>query len=721
MTTSFATLPLSGVTLPAALKPLEKLATNLWWTWQPQVQDLFAEIEPELWAKKVGPAGILRTTHRLDELAKDKAFVAKVKAAEALMDKALAGADKAWFAASATGKERVSEGPIAYFCAEYAFFEGFNQYAGGLGILAGDHCKEASDLGLPFIAVGLFYHRGFFHQMVDWSGRQEHLYRHFDPEDCSCVRLCRPGTQEPLTVSIPMLGREVKAGVWLQQVGRMSLILLNTNLDENSEADKAITSQLYCNSRSMRLHQETILGVGGVKALRALGVSPSVWHMNEGHSALLLIERLREFVTDGLSVKEASSKAAKNSLITIHTPVPEGNEMFDAELARRLIEPIIEGTSLDIDDLLKLGLGADKNHHVFDMTAFALRHSRMANGVSLLHGRTADKTWRSTTKREVIGVTNGAHVLTWLGPEMKRLFEASGADFNSPDPLGINSSTTGRPEWPAALALKDDELWEAHMKQKRSLLALMERRLREQRARHGEGPEVLDEIASWMEEDGLLIGFARRFAPYKRASLILTNRKKAGKLLGGKHSIQIVFSGKSHPADRGGQSLVEQVWNETMSPDFRGKVHYIEDYDMELGKALTQGVDLWLNNPRRPLEASGTSGMKAAMNGIPNASILDGWWDEGFEEDKSKCNGFAIGDRDEAESVKEQDKRDAKNLYKTLEKEVLPLYFREDSDGRKREWIQVMKQSIATSIYSFSTSRMIRDYWEEMYGPCSED
>ncbi len=721
MTNSFATLPLSGVTLPASLKPLEKLAANLWWTWQPQVQELFAEIEPEMWAQKAGPTKILRSTHRLEALAENKEFTAKVKAAEALMDKALAGADKAWFAASATGKERVDKRPIAYFCAEYAFFEGFNQYAGGLGILAGDHCKEASDLGLPFIAVGLFYHRGFFHQMVDWSGRQEHLYRHFDPEDCSCLRLCQPGTQEPLTVSIPMAGREVKAAVWLQQVGRISLILLNTDIEENSEADRAVTSQLYCNSRSMRLHQETVLGVGGVKALRALGVSPSVWHMNEGHSALLLVERLREYVGSGLSVKESSAKAAKNAIITIHTPVPEGNERFDAELARKLIEPIIAGTVLTADDLLHLGLGADKDPAVFDMTAFALRHSQMANGVSLLHGRTASKTWSSTTQKEVIGVTNGAHVLTWLGPEMKLLFESMGADFNSPDPLGINSSAKGRPEWQRALDINDEALWEAHMKQKRALLTLMERRLREQRARHGEGPEILEEISSWMKEEGLLIGFARRFAPYKRASLVLTNRRKAGKLLGGGKSIQIVFSGKSHPADRGGQKLVEQVWNETMSSDFRGKVHYIEDYDMELGRALTQGVDLWLNNPRRPLEASGTSGMKAAMNGIPNASILDGWWDEGFVEDKHRRNGFAIGDRDEAESVKEQDKRDAENLYKTLDKQVLPLYFKQNDQGLKREWIQMMKRAVSTSIYAFSTSRMIRDYWEEMYGPCAEE
>lgn len=720
MTTSLSTLPLSGVSLPSSLKPLEKLATNLFWTWQPEIQALFEEIEPDLWAGKAGPAGILRATHRLEELAKNKEFVKRVKAAESLMDQALAGSEKAWFPTSATQKQRVKEGPIAYFCAEYAFFEGFNQYAGGLGILAGDHCKEASDLALPFVAVGLFYRRGFFHQMVDWSGRQEHLYRVFDPEDCSCVRLCEPGTLTPLTLSLPMEGRDLKLAVWLQQVGRMSLILLDSDLEENAPADRVITSQLYCNSRSMRLHQETVLGAGGVKALRALGISPKVWHMNEGHSAFLLIERLKEAVAAGQTPAEAKKAIAKNSLITIHTPVPEGNERFDAELAEKLIAPLIKGTSLKVKELLKLGLGADKDPGVFDMTAFALRHSAMANGVSLLHGRTADSTWRSTTKKEVIGVTNGAHVLTWLGSEMKPLFESVGADFTSPDPFGVNSASKGRPEWQGVFAISDEALWEAHMKQKRALLTLMERRLREQRARHGEGPEELEEIATWLKEDGLLIGFARRFAPYKRASLILTNRKKAVAILGGERNIQIVFSGKSHPGDRTGQGLVEKVWNETMHPDFKGNAFYIEDYDMELGRALTQGVDLWLNNPRRPLEASGTSGMKAAMNAIPNASILDGWWDEGFEEDPGKRNGFAIGDRGEEESVAAQDKRDAKNLYKVLEKEVFPLYFKKDSDGLRRDWIQVMKRAVATSIYSFSTSRMIRDYWEEMYGPCAE-
>jgi starch phosphorylase len=717
MTTALSTLPLSGVQLPPSLAALEDLAVNLYWTWTPAIQDVFREIDPQGWAAKKGPAAILRSTHRLPELAKDKAFVEKVALAKAQLDAYLSSESQAWFPANAPHKERLSEGPVAYFCAEYAFFEGFNQYAGGLGILAGDHCKEASDLGLPFVGVGLFYRRGFFHQMIDWSGRQEHLYRVLDPEDCSAVRASVPGTQEPLVVTVPMDGRDVHAAVWVLKIGRIPVVLLDTDLDSNRPEDRVITSQLYCNFRSMRLHQETVLGVGGAKALAALGISPKAWHMNEGHSALLLLERLVRADQAGIPEKEARAAIRASSIITIHTPVPEGNERFDRCLAEQLIAPIIKGSDLKLKELLDLGLGADKDPGVFDMTAFALRQAHMANGVSLLHGRTADKTWRATSGREVIGVTNGVHVATWMGPQMGALLASKGADFSLPNPIGSLFSQGDRPDWDEALNLGDEELWDAHMAQKRTLLALIERRLREQLARHGEGPETLDEVKSFLSEEGLLIGFARRFAPYKRASLILTNRKKAAKILDNPaHLVQIVFSGKSHPADRGGQALVEKVWNETRSSDMKGRLLYIEDYDMELGRALTQGVDVWLNNPRRPLEASGTSGMKAAMNGIPNASILDGWWDEGFIGGKNR-NGFAIGGRDEAATVSAQDKRDAASLYKCLEKEVIPLFFQRDPDGLPRPWIRVMRRAIATSLYSFSTARMLRDYWMEMYEP----
>lgn len=715
MKSDLSLLPLSDLSVPKTLVGLVELAGNLAWTWIPEQQALFERVNPEAWQARQGAVRCLKSSRDLEALAVDAEFVAEVEQVTAAHRQYLRSGSSAWFPNHANDVSRLAEGPVAYFCAEYALFEGFNQYAGGLGILAGDHCKEASDLGLPFVAVGLFYRRGFFHQMVDWSGRQEHLYRVFDPGECSARRVCEPGTQTPLVVSIPMEGRVVEAAVWVMLVGRTPLILLDTDLPSNRETDRVITSQLYCNSRSMRLHQETVLGVGGVKALRALGIQPRVFHLNEGHSALLLVERLRELTAAGVSIAHAKNQLRKDSIITIHTPVPEGNERFDIALARTLIGPLVKGSALSLTDLLKLGLGADGDKKTFDMTAFALRLTLMANGVSLLHGRTADATWHSTTKKTVIGVTNGAHVPTWIGPEMKALFESVKLDLGEGLSLSVDTSEN-RPVWAGALDLDSAALWEAHMSQKRALLKLIARRLREQHARHGEGPEQLEEIETWMHEDGLLIGFARRFAPYKRASLVLTNRKRAAKMLRDEQRIQIVFSGKSHPADRVGQGLVEKVYQETQSADFRGRVLYVEDYDMEVGRALTQGTDVWLNNPRRPLEASGTSGMKAAMNGIPNASILDGWWDEACVTEPGIRNGFAIGDRGEAKSVEAQDRRDAANLYKCLEEEVIPLFLERGADGLPHGWIQVMKQAIASSVYSFSTARMLRDYWNEMYG-----
>jgi len=711
MNLTLKTRPVSGIDLPAPLEGLRSLASNFYWTWQPSIQAIFAEISAEGWARKDAPVRILRDAKNLSQLAQNAEFVSRVQAAVADQAAYLASEGQAWFHRSAVNPEKLQDGPVAYFCAEYAHYEGFNQYSGGLGILAGDHCKEASDLGLPFVAVGLFYRRGFFHQVVDGSGRQEHVYKTFDPEECCCERVLDPVSGEPLTVVVPFKGRTVSAAVWLARSGRVPMILLDTDVETNSPEDRYITSQLYCNGRSMRLHQETILGVGGVKALRALGIHPSVWHLNEGHSALLLIERLREAVASGKGWAEAKAFVGKDALITIHTPVPEGNERFDAALAKQLIEPLLTGTSLQVKDILKLGLGADGDKKVFDMTAFALQLTAMANGVSLLHGRTADKTWREIAGMEVIGVTNGVHVPTWLGPDMRSLFEKQNASFAHETQLELDQAT-GRNEWTPVLRVAEKDLWQAHQAQKRALLQLMAERMVSQHARHGKGPDDLQAIQAMLEaEDGLLIGFARRFATYKRATLVLSHPSRAKKLFK-HHQVQIVFSGKAHPADRGGQHLIEQVHKET--EQFSGHVLFVEDYDMELGKALTQGVDLWLNNPRRPLEASGTSGMKAALNGVPNASILDGWWDEACEDG---VNGFAIGDREEPKKVAAQDKRDAVALYECLEEKVIPLFFDRDAAGLPTKWIQVMKKSISTSIYSFSTARMIRDYWTEMYGP----
>ncbi|HOC31250.1 MAG: glycosyltransferase family 1 protein [Armatimonadetes bacterium] len=684
--------------LPQPLAGLERLAVNLWWTWNPSAQDLFRRLDPDLWAEGVPPAGILRRTKNLASASADPAFVADVQRVAGEFDRYMAGGPK-------FEDERV----IAYFCAEYGFHESMNLYAGGLGILAGDHCKEASDMNLPFVGIGMFYRRGFFHQMVDWEGRQEHLYPELPPEQHSVTRVVKPGTQEPLTVQIPLPGRTLNIAVWLASVGRIPLLLMDTDLPENAEQDRPITSQLYVNTREMRLTQETVLGVGGVRVLRALGIAPTVWHMNEGHSAFLLLERLREQLADGATVDAARLAIQVDSVITIHTPVPEGNERFSAELADSLIAPVLDGTSLKASAVLEMGLGADGDPGVFDMTAFALRNSRMANGVSLLHGQTADKTWREIAGFPVIGVTNGVHMPTWIGPEMKKVFAAQGAEFGEDTRMELTSGAN-RPTWEGISNVPDRDLWQAHLAQKRAMIEFAKRRLYVQHARHGEGPDDLRFLLDALNPEAMIIGFARRFATYKRASLLFTDEDRLARMLDAPgRPVQIIFSGKSHPTDRGGQELIKKVYQKTQEPRFRGKVFLLEDYDIEVGRNLVQGADIWLNNPRRPLEASGTSGMKAAANGLPNVSILDGWWDEAFEGGPN-FNGWAIGGREEVQNWDEQDRLDAQEAYRILENEVIPLYFDRDATGLPIRWIPVMKRAIATSVYAFSTRRMLEDY-----------
>jgi starch phosphorylase len=700
-----------GFEAHALIANLGRLASNLYWTWHPEVQDLFRRIDPKLWAEQAGPTRILKEAKGLAALSGDAAFVADVRRATTQFDAYMASYDDAWYSKQGV---KVKGGPIAYFCAEYGFHESLNLYAGGLGILAGDHCKEASDIGLPFVAIGIFYRSGFFHQMVDWEGRQEHLYPALQPEKVSVTRVLKPGTLDALNVTVEMPGRVVTAAVWLASVGRIPLLMLDTDLPENSIEDRPITSQLYNNTREMRLYQETILGVGGVRALRALGIAPSVWHLNEGHSAFLLLERLREQLSGGKSVEDARQTVKADSIITIHTPVPEGNERFSAELARSLVAPILAGTAMSASAILNLGLGADADPNVFDMTAFALRHSRAANGVSLLHGHTADGTWREIAGYPVGAVTNGIHMPSWIGPEMKAVFAKCGGRFNTETAVDVKPVANNRPAWEGILNADDKELWSAHLAQKRSLIGFAKQRLLTQHARHGEGPADLRELIDALDPDAFLIGFARRFATYKRASLIFNDEDRLDAILNAPgRRVQILFSGKSHPGDRGGQSLISDVYQKSQEARFKGKVFLLEDYDIEVGRNLVQGVDMWLNNPRRPLEASGTSGMKAAANGVPNVSILDGWWDEAYEGPENR-NGWAIGGREVVESSDEQDKRDANEVYRILEQEVIPAYFDRDASGLPTKWLPVMKRAISTSVVAFSTKRMLEDYLTQM-------
>lgn len=698
--------PLCQAALPTPISGLQRLATNFYWTWHPDARDVLREVDPAAALSGQHPLTTLLGSQRLDQLAADPDYVARVARAVRRMDDYLG---EPW---AARGR-LTTDAPAAYFCAEYGLHESFGHYAGGLGILAGDHCKEASDMRLPFVAVGCYYHLGFFRQSLDDEGRQEHLYPPYPRAANPVSQVLRPGTDQPLIVPVPLPGRVLQVEVLLAEVGRVPLLLLDTDIEANSPSDRQITAQLYTRGREARFYQELVLGYAGSRALRELGVHPGVCHMNEGHSALLLIERLEAEIACGASLEQARRAVQSRSVLTIHTPVPEGNEMFDVKLVRRVLGPVLARAGVPLSYVLKAGLGASGDKSVFDMTAFGLRHSRDANGVSLLHGVTADKTWRKAAGLAVRGVTNGVHMPTWLGPEVRRVLESAGARFEPETGMGLESRGGLRMDWTGQV--DKAALWSAHLAQKARTVEFVRDRSLAHHTKCGEGPDELAARVAAPNPVAFTIGFARRFATYKRAWLLFQDKRRLARLLNDPvRPVQLVFSGKAHPSDRAGQAVIAEVYQLAQDPKFRGKVFLVEDYDMEVGRMLVQGADLWLNNPRRPLEASGTSGMKAAANGVPNCSILDGWWDEAFEGGVRR-NGFQVGDRRSFRSLTAQDRADGADLYRVLEDEVLPRFFDRGHDGLPHGWLDVMAQSVASSLHAFSTLRMLDDYVDLMY------
>lgn len=703
------TLPRTDLQLPAALEPLKKIALNVYWAWHREALDLFREIDPARFDAGMPPVALLRETASIERLSKDSTYISRVNKVAKDLEAYLGAPDREW-----QGLDH--ENPVAYFCAEYGIHESFAQYCGGLGILAGDHCKEASDQHLPFVAIGCFYRLGYFRQSIDQDGRQEHIYPEFDFRDHPLERVANPSDGKPLFVELDLPGRKLQVAVWRMAIGRIPFLLMDTNVPANTPEDRAITAQLYMLGRETRFLQELVLGAGGARALSILGITPSVCHMNEGHSALLLVERLRALAANGVGWKQACDEIRSRSVLTIHTPVPEGNERFDTKLVKQVIEPIIAGTGIQISAILKLGRDSVDDPKTFDMTAFALRLSRAANGVSILHGQTAHNTWNSVVGLPVGAVTNGVHLPTWLGPEVRTLCEGAGAAFEPATKVQLTAREGARSVWKQAETIDSKALWEAHLAQKAALVKFANDRLLKHHMRLGESPSQLKELISQLDPDAFIIGFARRFAPYKRAGLLFTNPNRLLKMIDSiGRPVQVIFSGKAHPGDRVGQGLIKDVYQKTQDPKFKGKVFILEDHDIAIGRALVQGVDLWINNPLRPLEASGTSGMKAAANGIPNASILDGWWDEAFENGPAGPNGFAVGQRKNQKTRAAQDRFDSTSLYKVLESDVLPLFWNRDASGVPTEWVNVMKQAMATSTYAFSTLRMLEDYAKDMY------
>src|ERR671915_247636 len=511
--------------------------------------------------------------------------------------------------------------------------------------------------------------RGYFRQTIDADGHQEHAYPDIDPARLPLKRVADAGGG-PLQVPVELPGRTVWVGAWLAEVGRAPLLLLDTDIPENEAEDRPITHILYVRGREMRLHQELVLGVGGVRVLRALGITPSAWHLNEGHSAFLLVEQARELISAGMSFQEALDQVRSGAVFTIHTPVAAGNERFDTALGRRVAAPLTETAGLDLEQVLAIGRGVDGDAGQFDMTAFSLRLTNGANAVSALHAQTANTTWHGVPARPILGITNGVHPQSWLGQPVRDLLEGLGAQLDRMDGVRPRERV-----WERLDEIPDAQLWEAHQHQKLELAYFARGRLRAQFARHGEAPDALIKLGEALDPAILTIGFARRFATYKRAALLFSDEERLSRLLwDADRPVQIVFAGKAHPADRPGQRVIQDIFGKSRSQRLAGRVFILEDYDIRIGRYLVQGVDVWLNNPRRPLEASGTSGMKAAMNGVINCSVLDGWWDEGY----NGRNGWAIGGRETDPDEGAQDWSDAQDLYRLLEAEIVPTYYERD-------------------------------------------
>ncbi len=700
--------------LPPKLEGLRRMAYNLWWSWHPRARVLFSRIDAGGYARHRNPVPVLAGPVAWPQLLENPAFVAEYTSVLREFDEYMANGADHWFAR--THGERL-KGPIAYFCAEYGFHESLGIYSGGLGILAGDHMKTASDMALPLVGVGLLYRNGYFRQTIDADGHQEHAYPDYDPAQLPIQRAVDRFGQ-PLTVTVELPGRDLHVAVWVAQVGRVPVLLLDTDLPDNDDSDRPITHILYVRGREMRLHQELVLGVGGVRALRALGIAPAVWHLNEGHSAFLLAERAREYIGGGASLDDAWAAVRQDSVFTIHTPVSAGNERFDADLVRRVAGPLLDGDGrpntggVGLGAVLELGLGVEQDRSQFDMTAFSLRLTGGANAVSQLHGHTANATWQGITPHEILSLTNGVHTPTWLGQPIRDLLERrTDADFDAMD----DAHEADR-FWERIAAVPDEDLWEAHQRQKLELSIFARSRLRNQFARHGEAPSTLEELEEVLDPGVLTIGFARRFATYKRASLLFTDLDRLARIVWDpERPLQVIFAGKAHPADRPGQGVIQDIFGRSRSPKLRGRVFIMEDYDIRIARFLVQGVDVWLNNPRRPLEASGTSGMKAAANGVLNLSVLDGWWDEGWTGD----NGWAIGGRNTNPDEGAQDWADAQDLYRILEQELIPAYYDRNEDGVPERFVQLMRNSIASSIWRFSTTRMLHEYVERLYLPAA--
>ncbi|HEV2828788.1 MAG TPA: alpha-glucan family phosphorylase [Pyrinomonadaceae bacterium] len=694
-------------TIPSPLQALERLSWNYWWSWSSDGAGVYRDLDAELWDQvEHNPRLLLSqvSEYRLAEMATDPVYVGRIRKLSDQFDEYMRDARSGI----------TSEHPVAYFCAEYGVHNSLPLYSGGLGVLAGDHLKSASDLRLPLVAVGLLYHYGYFRQRLDRLGWQEEFYGETNPAQLPL----HPVAAEDgslLTVEVSIRERTVRAQVWRADIGRVPLYLLDTNIPANDETDRWVTGHLYGGDRETRIVQEMLLGIGGVRLLRKLAVEPAVFHLNEGHSAFLTLELARELVqSKGISFSKAAAQVRERCVFTTHTPVAAGNDEFEVELLSRSFGTSFEAElGLSHEEFIALGrVNPENSKEPFGLTPLAIRMCRSTNGVSRKHGEVSralwQKLWPEATIEQVpiTHVTNGVHAPTWVAPLLRSLFEKHiGDDWQ----MKMHDAA----EWAEGVSqIPDGELWAAHLLLKERLVAFIRQRSFLARLTAAESAESVEAARSMFEQGALTIGFARRAAGYKRWNLVLKDPERLRKIINnGDRPVQFVFAGKAHPQDQEAKVILQQVAQWESSAGVGPRSVFLQNYDHEIARQLVQSVDVWLNVPRRPLEASGTSGEKVAMNGGLNLSVLDGWWLEGYDG----TNGFAVGNELGAKENADIDASDAESLYRVLEDEVVPLYYDRDSEGLPRKWIAMMKNSIATLVPEFNSDRMVGEYARRIY------
>ncbi len=700
--------------LPKSIARLGELAYNLWWSWHPEAQELYELIDPVLWERcSHNPVKFLKHVARknLNAAAQENRYVESYDRVLAAFDEYMQ-AQSTWFL---TQYPDLKDRPIAYFSTEFGLHEALPMYAGGLGVLSGDHCKEASDLGLPLVAIGFMYRQGYFRQRITEDGWQEAINENLNLAE-SPILLVQNSEGQAVVVHVEMPGRVVYAQLWKVQIGRVSLFLIDTDVDPNEAIDRELTTRLYYSDLERRLQQEIVLGIGGVRALRSLGYNPAVWHMNEGHSAFSSLERISEIVSNGETFDRALEQIRASTIFTTHTPVPAGHDMFPTWMIEKYFSNYWTSLGLDRDRFLAVAFQRESWGDVFSMTLLALHASERVNGVSELHGEVSRKMFahlwpdRSVDDVPIGSITNGVHTPTWLAHRMSELYDR----YLDPD---WRNRIDDQALWDKVRNIPDNDLWQVRRHLMRQLVAFARERARAQWQRGGTHPIQIVAGGVLLDPYALTIGFARRFATYKRAALMLRDADRLFRLVNDPaRPVQFIFAGKAHPADDPGKHVIQDLYRIIKDSRWGGRIVFLEDYDMNVARYLVRGVDVWLNTPRRPLEASGTSGEKAAVNGVLNFSVLDGWWREGYNGE----NGWAIGDDRDYPDAETQDVADAASLFETLEKSIVPLYYDRDSQTNlPLGWLRMMKESIRSLAPMFSTSRMLKEYTAEMYAPAA--